>query len=76
VPSSPDRREALVVGFQLRRRLAIEEVAVDHDGVLELALECGLTHYDAIYLWLARQLGPELVTLDGKLEQAIVVGER
>lgn len=63
----PDLREALLAAFQLRARLAIAETEVDHEGVLELALESGLTAYDASYLWLARRLGAELVTLDGTL---------
>jgi predicted nucleic acid-binding protein len=61
------QRNALMAAFRLRGRLGIEEVAVDHDGVLELAESTGLTAYDASYLWLARQLGAELVTLDRQL---------
>jgi predicted nucleic acid-binding protein len=45
-------------------------MAVDHDKIVELALETGLTAYDASYLWLARHLGAELVTLDKALETA------
>ncbi len=37
---------------------------------LDLATETGLTAYDASYLWLARQLGAELVTLDQQLARA------
>ena len=66
----PERRQALVAGLRLRGRLGVEEIAVDHDGVVELALETGLTAYDASYLWLARQLGAELVTLDKALDRA------
>jgi len=61
------QRDALLAAFRLR--LAIEDVAVSHDAALELALATGLTAYDASYLWLARQLGAELVTLDRKLAQ-------
>ena len=43
---------------------------VDADGVLDLATETGLTAYDASYLWLARHLHAELVTLDSALERA------
>ncbi len=43
---------------------------MDHDGALELALTTGLTAYDASYLWLTRQLGAELVTLDKQLATA------
>jgi predicted nucleic acid-binding protein len=38
--------------------------------VLELAESTGLTAYDASYLWLARELSAELVTLDGQLAKA------
>ena len=43
---------------------------VDTAPVLDLALETGLTAYDASYLWLARHLGAELVTLDSELAAA------
>ena len=66
----PEKRPMLTAAFRLRDRLAVEEVAVDHDGTLELAATTGLTAYDASYLWLARQLGAELVTLDKQLAKA------
>jgi len=66
----PDQREALLAGLKLRGRLGVEEIAVDHDAVVELALETGLTAYDASYLWLARQFGVDLVTLDKALDRA------
>ena len=66
----PDQRPALTAAFRLRDRLAVDEVAVDHDGALELAATTGLTAYDASYLWLARQLGADLVTLDRQLAKA------
>jgi len=47
-----------------------KEMAIDHDDVLDLAARTGLTAYDASYLWLARQLGADLVTLDRQLERA------
>ena len=45
-------------------------MTVDHDGVLALAEATGLTSYDASYLWIARALDAELVTLDRKLAAA------
>ena len=48
----------------------VEEMIIDHDGALDLAARTGLTAYDASHLWLARQLGAELVTLDRRLERA------
>jgi len=67
---APEKKEVLFAAFRLRQRLAIEKRAVDHDGVLEVPLQTGLTAYDAAYLWLARQFGAELVTLDRKLAKA------
>ncbi|MGH7101773.1 MAG: type II toxin-antitoxin system VapC family toxin [Acetobacteraceae bacterium] len=66
----PTQREALLAAFRLRDRLRIEEVAVAHELALGLAAATGLTAYDASYLWVARRLGAELVTLDRQLEKA------
>jgi len=66
----PEQRLALMAAFRLRERLAVEEVAVDHDETVELAVATGLTAYDASYLWLARKLAAELVTLDRQLSKA------
>ena len=66
----PEQREALTTAFRLRSRLQVANATVDHDGVLKLASATGLTAYDASYLWLARQLGAELVTLDRQLANA------
>ena len=66
----PERRAALTAAFRLRERLALEEIAVDHDETLKLANATGLTVCNASYLWLARQFGAELVTLDAQLAKA------
>lgn len=66
----PEQQPALVAAFRLRGRLAVEQVAVDHDAAVELAAATGLTAYDASYLWLSEQLGAELVTLDRQLAKA------
>jgi predicted nucleic acid-binding protein len=66
----PEQRKALMLAFRLRDRLRVEEVAVDHEGTLDLAVLTGLTAYDASYLWLAQQLQATLVTLDQKLATA------
>jgi predicted nucleic acid-binding protein len=50
--------------------LEIELQPIDLVGTFALAREFNLSAYDASYLWLARELGVELVTLDGKLERA------
>ena len=69
-----EQREALFAGLQLRSRLGVEEIAVDHAGIVKLALATGLTAYDASYLWLARHVGAELVTLDKALDAAARAG--
>jgi predicted nucleic acid-binding protein len=66
----PDQRPGLSAAFRLRARLVVEEIAVDHEQAVELGTAKGLTAYDASYLWLARELGAELVTLDRRLAKA------
>ncbi len=66
----PDQRDTLLAAYRLRRRLPVETLDGDFAAVLALADRTGLTGYDASYLWLARSLGAELVTLDGKLAEA------
>ncbi len=48
--------------------IALHEV--DMVGTFVLARRYGLTAYDASYLWLSRELGAELITLDAQLLQA------
>ncbi|WP_428486385.1 type II toxin-antitoxin system VapC family toxin [Rhodopila sp.] len=69
----PEQHDALRAAFDLRRRLELEEVTVDHGGALAVAEATGLTAYDASYLWLAHELGAELVTLDRQLAKAAAV---
>lgn len=66
----PDRRPAILQAFGLQGGLSVEQAEIDHSAVLFLAEETGLTGYDASYLWLARHLKAELVTLDRELERA------
>jgi predicted nucleic acid-binding protein len=68
----PEQAQALTAAYGLRDRLQIEEVTVDHDSTLQLAFASGLTAYDASYLWLARHLRAELVTLDRQLARALI----
>lgn len=48
--------------------IALGDVQVT--GVFDLALAMRLTPYDASYLWLAKRLGTELITLDAALTAA------
>lgn len=63
----PEHRSVFLTAFGMRDRFGIEEVMVNHAEVVALAVETGLTAYDANYLWLARRLRADLVTLDKKL---------
>jgi len=61
----------VIIGF-LRAMLAtdIQRHYVDQVGVVQLALETGLSSYDASYLYLARHLDLPLVTFDRQLRAA------
>jgi predicted nucleic acid-binding protein len=69
----PERRDALMIAFGMLDRMAIGVVEVDHGEALVLAERSGLTAYDASYLWLARRMSIELVTLDRQLESALTM---
>jgi predicted nucleic acid-binding protein len=64
---TPDQRSVFLAAYAWRHAVAIERAAVDQDETLFLALQTGLSVYDASYLWLSRKLGAELVTLDARL---------
>jgi len=70
----PDQRDALMVAFEMLDQMEIGLVEVDHGEALTLAERAGLTAYDASYLWLARRMSSELVTLDRQLEAAGATG--
>jgi predicted nucleic acid-binding protein len=67
----PRQREKLMAALRLGLSLDLHSVEVDHEVALRLALETGLTTYDASYLMLARSLGVPLVTFDERLRQAL-----
>ena len=66
----PHNLDSIREGLLKVLTLEIESMEVDHLAVLELALETGLTAYDASYLHLARTLGLPLVTFDRRLQAA------
>lgn len=66
----PEQRAAVLAAHALSLLLSIENVAVDIAAVLSVAEETRLTVYDASYLWLARELHSDLVTLDAELNAA------
>lgn len=70
IKARPGETNALLRAMRAYELMAIQEVDADMDGVAALARETGLTFYDSAYLWLARGLDAELVTLDDKLAKA------
>jgi predicted nucleic acid-binding protein len=66
----PEQRTSLLAGHALLSRLPIDIAGVDQGAALRLAEQTGLTAPDASYLWLARTLGAELITLDKRLQAA------
>ena len=67
----PDSATALTANFALLQDLDLQLKDVDPAAVLELARRLEITYYDSSYLWLARTLTAELVTLDARLLSVI-----
>ncbi|HZP48660.1 MAG TPA: type II toxin-antitoxin system VapC family toxin [Vicinamibacterales bacterium] len=63
----PDRAGDLADALDIVWQLEVRYRPIDRRAVIETALQTGLTAYDASYLWLSRQLGVPLITLDRKL---------
>ena len=70
IRAAPAERETLLEAFSLLDALSISLETVDLKAAIVLAEQTKLTLYDASYLWLARALDAELVTLDEKLARA------
>jgi predicted nucleic acid-binding protein len=66
----PGKRDLLLAAFRMLGRLEVARTEVNLSEVVSLAESAGLTVYDASYLWLARRLRAELVTLDERLAGA------
>jgi predicted nucleic acid-binding protein len=66
----PAEREALIAAHGKLDQLDILYHEVDLRAAITLAERTSLTLHDACYLWLARELDVELVTLDVRLERA------
>jgi predicted nucleic acid-binding protein len=63
----PSERDALLQAFSLFEDLSITLETIDLAATIALAERTKLSVYDASYLWLARALRAELVTLDDRL---------
>lgn len=66
----PANRDTIIAQFYESFDTAVSEHEVRHPAVLEIASQFKLSAYDASYLWLAKHLNCELVTLDARLESA------
>lgn len=66
----PGERQALLEAFSLLNALSIALERINVAEAIALAQRTKLSLYDASYLWLARVLDAELVTLDDKLARA------
>ena len=64
------RRAERTLALRRYPALGVVEREVVPNAVFTLALATGLSAYDTSCLWLARNLGVELVTLDGELAAA------
>ena len=67
IRATPNERQALLAAFALLPELSITLETIDLGEAISLAERTKLSLYDASYLWLARALRAELVTLDDKL---------
>lgn len=67
----PDQRRAFEQSLETALSMNIRWREVEPLAVLRLALETGLSTYDASYLYLAQALGLPLVTFDQRLQAAI-----
>jgi len=67
----PPSAQDLLANLEDAQAMDIRWMEVNHLAVVRLALETGLTTYDASYLQLAQSLGLALVTFDERL-QAVV----
>jgi predicted nucleic acid-binding protein len=70
IKAHPAKRALILEAYNASGLLDLEYLEVEHQEVIALAEQTGLTTYDTAYLWLARQTGSLLVTLDAKLRLA------
>ena len=68
--SYPGQRDGLLLGLHAILSLDMHWLEPEHGQVIELALECGLSTYDASYLYLARTLALPLATYDRRMQVA------
>lgn len=67
IARQPAESESIIEALELALRLEIQWVDVDLFAVARLAVDKGLTAYDASYLYVSASLGIPLVSFDEKL---------
>ena len=70
IRQNPGRQSMILKRLTETLDAGIHWVDVDYLRVVELALETGLSTYDASYLYVARSIGAGLVTFDQRLAAA------
>ena len=68
--SDVDRYQSIASQLVFALAMKIHWVPVEHPEVLDIALQTGLSTYDASYLYLSKKIGAPLVTFDDKLRKA------
>ena len=71
----PAQEEPVLRALELLAEVPFRWVVVDQRESVRLAVQTGLTTYDAAYLWAARSVGAQLVTFDARLQAAIAETE-
>jgi predicted nucleic acid-binding protein len=70
----PELRPEVLAAYARFAHLRVRHLEVNVAAVILLAEATRLSAYDAAYVWLARALGVELVSLDRRLLQAAADG--
>ncbi|HEV3073339.1 MAG TPA: type II toxin-antitoxin system VapC family toxin [Thermoanaerobaculia bacterium] len=70
----PELEPDVLAAYARFARLGVRQLEVNLAAVILLAAATRLSAYDAAYVWLARALGVELVSLDRRLLQAAADG--
>jgi predicted nucleic acid-binding protein len=70
----PEQRPDVLGAYARFSRLGVQQLEVNFAAVVLLAEATRLSAYDAAYVWLARALGVELVSLDRRVLQAAADG--
>jgi predicted nucleic acid-binding protein len=70
IKTRPAERDAILEAFASFDDFGVREKGIDFSEAIQLAQAGQLSLYDASYLWLAREIAVELITLDKRLAEA------